>query len=209
SRGSLTEPVATVRWPTSVGLSGVAVAVAALALAGPSGARSGPGPASARPLSGTPAMKQAQAAGIDIGAVIETVRHHFDPVPGTPAPDIQEKPSVAFDGTNYLVVWQDRRGDAYDIYGARVSQAGTVLDPAGIAIATGALGQFTPSVAFDGTNYLVVWVGCVGCSPRTISGARVNKAGVVLDPAGIAISTAAVSEFAAPSVTFDGSNYLV
>jgi hypothetical protein len=33
-RGSLTEPVATVRWPTLVGLNAVAVVVAALALAG-------------------------------------------------------------------------------------------------------------------------------------------------------------------------------
>ena len=129
SRGSLTGPAATVRGPTLVGLSGVAVVVAALALAGASGARSGPGPGpvSARPLSGAPALKQAKASGIDIGAVIATVRQHVDPVPGTPAPEDQLKPSIAFDGTNYLVVWQDGRfysSNGYEIYGAPYLRGG-------------------------------------------------------------------------------------
>ena len=41
----------------------------------------------------------------------------------------QTVPAVAYDGTNFLVVWQDPREDGtqYDIYGARVSPAGTLL----------------------------------------------------------------------------------
>src|SRR5439155_1105187 len=68
-----------------------------------------------------------------------------------------EKPAIAFGGTNYLVAWQDARFGCCSIYGTRVSPAGSVLDPDGIAIATRGNEQVEPSVAFDGTNYFVAW----------------------------------------------------
>lgn len=56
----------------------------------------------------------------------------------------QQLPAVAWDGTQYLVTWQDTRANAAtylfdkrsDVYAARVSAAGNVLDPAGIPLAT-------------------------------------------------------------------------
>jgi hypothetical protein len=77
------------------------------------------------------------------------------------------EPAVAFDGTNYLVVCNDARNPAgvgnVDIYGARVSTAGVLLDgppaTAGVLLSSAAVkmprGQ--PSVAFNGTEYLVAW----------------------------------------------------
>jgi hypothetical protein len=104
--------------------------------------------------------------------------------------DSQVAPALAWDGTNFLVVWQDTRGSSWDIYGTRVSAGGSVLDPAGIPIATGAGDQTVPALAWNGTNFLVVWAdGPMAASD--IYGARVSAAGSVLDPSGIPISTAA------------------
>ena len=67
-------------------------------------------------------------------------------------------PAVAFDGATYLVVWEEQPPAASrDIYAARVSEAGVVLDPVGIPISKAAGNQRAPAVSFDGTSFVVVW----------------------------------------------------
>ena len=108
---------------------------------------------------------------------------------------------VAFDGTNYLVVWTEYRQGVPKVYGARVSPGGTVLGQGEFEIS--AAGGLWPAVAFDGTNYLVVWG-----TQESVVGARVDPGGTVLDPGGITISTRPDVE-GYPTLAFDGTNYLV
>jgi len=109
-------------------------------------------------------------------------------------------PSVAFDGTNYFVVFH-RRGT---IVGTRISLSGDVLDgPDGFAISTGTSNS-RPAVAFDGGNYLAVWENFDSTSK--IFGARITPAGEVLDQ--FPISTALEGQGDA-SVAFGGGSYLV
>jgi len=104
--------------------------------------------------------------------------------------DVQEMPSVATDGNQFFVVWQDfRNGKDYDTYGTRVSTDGRVLDPGGILIGKGVGNQSYPTVAFDGTNFVVSWMdNRVMEQSYAIRAARVSTGGVVLDGAGVEIA---------------------
>jgi hypothetical protein len=129
------------------------------------------------------------------------------------APDFQYNPAVTSDGTNYFVVWQDRRNfeaNTDDVYAARVSRAGVVLERNGFPVSTDADGEVTPAAAFNGQNFLVVWAESTQ-QPRPhadIWGAQVSTGGVVLDPAGIPISRATNAQNG-PVVASAGSEFLV
>jgi hypothetical protein len=131
-----------------------------------------------------------------------------DPVYGQASPGTSSLPALAFDGSNYLVVWHDSRSGGAFVWGTRVSQAGTVLDPGGIAISTAARLDGPIAVAFGGTNFLVAWQDFRSGVTDDIYGTQVSTAGVVLDPSGIAISTAA-NDQREPAIGFDGTNFLV
>jgi hypothetical protein len=136
------------------------------------------------------------------------------PPTNTPARNDQFNPAVASDGTNFLVVWWDRRNadsTEFDIYGARVSATGEVLDPNGIPICTAPDWQLYPAVTFDGESYLVVWSDARDNSPEhpslEVYGARVSRQGVVLDPNGFKITHGELAYL--PTVTFNGVESLV
>ncbi|MBM3315689.1 hypothetical protein FJY71_07640, partial [candidate division WOR-3 bacterium] len=119
---------------------------------------------------------------------------------------VQETPAVAFDGTNYLVVWADYRVDNFDIYGARVSPAGVVLDSPSVAIADSLLWEETPVVCATAAGFLVAWDA--EYDPRNIRAARVTGSGQVLDPNGFPIAPNPAWQ-SMPAIAFDGANALV
>jgi hypothetical protein len=109
-------------------------------------------------------------------------------------------PAVASDGQDYLVVWHQASATQEDIYGARVSSAGEVLDPAGFSISTAASIQSYPSVAGNSGGYLVAWLDRRSGAHYDIFAARVAPTGEVLDPDGIGIYPGPGDQFQ-PAVT--------
>ncbi len=118
----------------------------------------------------------------------------------------QEHPSVAFDGENFLVVWDDTREYSYeDIYCARVGSDGTVLDPYGVRIAYASYDEYThPDVAFDGEAYLVVW----DFEHTYIYGRIVSTEGDPLGSGYLTIGSAANYQ-RYPQVASNGDDFLV
>ena len=119
----------------------------------------------------------------------------------------QVEPAVAFGGTNFLVVWSDSRGGEH-IQGSLISPEGIIQDSLGFGVATPACRGYWPDVAFDGTNYLVVWQDFRSAASADIYGARLSGAGVVLDSTGLAISQGVNSELN-PAVAANSTGYLV
>lgn len=121
----------------------------------------------------------------------------------------QGRQSMAFDGTNYLVAWQDGRifGN-YDVYAARVAKDGSVVDTTPFSIAEGAADQRAPGVAFDGTDFLVSWESVPKGAPWDVEAARVGTDGKVADMPAIPLASWPGSQ-GNPAVGFGGGSFLV
>jgi hypothetical protein len=115
----------------------------------------------------------------------------------------------------FLIAWADERVMSADdnlvfghgqFLGARVSDAGALLDPTGLLI--GVTRDFDVGdlkVSFDGQNWLVAWYQYPYNGPcNQIVGVRLSEAGAVLDPLEIPV-TCAASGF---HVGFDGQSHL-
>jgi len=138
----------------------------------------------------------------------------------------QSAPAVSYDGTNFLVVWQQGYPACglfqycEEIYAARVSSSSLVLDNPAIPISRNSVGQSNPSVAFDGSNYLISWLDVrsqptpiTSLSEPDIFAARLSPAGVLLDGtpsgAGVRLYTGGTQYVAAPQVMRLGPEFLV
>ncbi|MCK6445411.1 MAG: hypothetical protein L6Q99_03385 [Planctomycetes bacterium] len=110
------------------------------------------------------------------------------------------EPSVAFDGTNYLVVY----GDNATIRGVRVSPNGAVLDPGGFGLTPVGGSAFGATVSFDGANYLVAWRRWDAQNASDVYACFVSPAGI----AGNAFAAATgAGDQVEPELVFDGSHH--
>jgi len=118
-------------------------------------------------------------------------------------------PAIAYDGTNYLVVYQAGTWPNYNIYGQLVSPQGTLVG-----------GQITialdnndtlrwPDITFDGSDFLVVWMsGPNSPGPNYIHGQGVAVDGSLIG-SNFTISDNSNTTRWWPVVAASDSNYLV
>ena len=143
-----------------------------------------------------------------VAAFVDTAGHVSDGVEVCNAVGTQGSPSMAFGDSLFLVAWNDtRNGDRSTIYAARITESGVLLDTNGFAVMTPHDAQVLPSVAHDGTDFLVTWQeGPVLNSD--ILAARVASTGAVLDTSAILVSDAARDQ-TRPRAVFADSSYFV
>lgn len=121
----------------------------------------------------------------------------------------QWNPAVTSDGTKYLVVWQDYDIEGSDLRAARVTPEGVVLDTNSFVICHAANAQGYPAVAAQDGTFFVLWQdyrnsGAANYEAQ-IYGARVSPEGSVLDPGGIALSSARGGQYYPALVAAKGS----
>ena len=124
--------------------------------------------------------------------------------------------TVAFGKTNYLATWQSGyyttgQDGHYTTYGAFVSPGGAVGDTFPISQTDSPDNNFSPGMAFDGANYLVVWSRNIG-TPSSGTNNQWTQYGRLVSPNGTfpgnEVLMSAVWSMM-PSLAFDGSNYLM
>ncbi|EYF01961.1 MYXO-CTERM sorting domain-containing protein [Chondromyces apiculatus] len=121
------------------------------------------------------------------------------PVSG-PAAGLQTRPGVAWNGTHYLVVWQDDRSGGSDLWVTRAAADGTLLDPVGTLLIKDAE---DPVVSSDGTDFLVVY----GRANGTLEAAHVSATGALLSQA--AIPGGFYADYYKYRIAFDGQSYVI
>ncbi len=99
----------------------------------------------------------------------------------TQGPGLKDMPRVASDGTDFLVVWEDlRNGKDWDVFAARVTAEGKVLDTDGIALAMRPRNQCRPDVRFAAGYYVVVWQELIGDGEPNTAGTAYSVRGIRL-----------------------------
>jgi len=147
-----------------------------------------------------------------IGAFVDQTGNALSYVNIETAATDDQAPQVAFDGANYLVVYQEDNGADHDIMGVFVSPI-SPINPMGLVgtpfpIDTSSNDDLTPAVAFNGTDYLVAYQRAVSGTNGDIVGAVVDTTGAVLAGSPFTIDASADDDIA-PAVASNGTTFLV
>src|SRR6266511_3410093 len=126
------------------------------------------------------------AAGDAVAARFSAAGTVLDPenimLPVSTATSERFEPSVGFGGGVFLVVWEERISSTLspDVRGVRVGRDGRPVG-AVFFVSRSSCGDCNkPRVAFDGTNFAVVWQRGISSSGQ-VAGARISTAGVLID----------------------------
>jgi hypothetical protein len=124
-------------------------------------------------------------------------------------------PGLAWNGSEFLVVWEDRRKMSTrgsEIYGRRLSATGVPAGPDFRVSGLGATGdEYTPAVAWNGTEYLVVWQDGrhIYTRGQDLYGRRVSAAGIPIGGDFRISGPGATLSEEDPALAWSGSGYLV
>ena len=118
----------------------------------------------------------------------------------------QLAPAVAWNGSSYLVVWEDVRNGGKDIFGALFGGSGVPFGD-GTAISTVSGDQVAPTVAAHGSDFVVAWQDTRN-GGNDIYGNRVPGAGGIVDAPGVPISTEPGDQLS-PNVASNGTTALI
>jgi hypothetical protein len=111
------------------------------------------------------------AAGVALepeGSAITSGRHVYAP------------PVVASLGGDFLVGWLDVGATESDVFAARVTAAGVVLDPSGLQVAAGPMSRTELAGAAGASDYSLVWEEYTGGVSSTVAVARVAADGTTV-----------------------------
>ena len=116
--------------------------------------------------------------------------------------------AVAFDGSQYLVVWLQQQSGAamaYDLFGRFVSETGTLGPPFQISQSVSETGTFV-SLQTDGAGFLACWTRKSGSSADVLG--RIIGPGSQLPGAEFVVARN-VGEQSLPVLASDGGSYLI
>lgn len=122
----------------------------------------------------------------------------------------ESESSLAVGATNSLFVWQSRNDPAIT-YGALISRSGAVTGPFQIS-QINSPSHNPNTVAFDGTNYFVIWNRDLNPSGVTNAPPTWNLDGRFVAQNGTMVGSefsVVTSQTLIPTLAFDGSNYLL
>jgi len=123
------------------------------------------------------------------------------------AKNAQNRGSYAAGATTQLAVWSDSRNFGDDIMARRFNSNGARLDADSLVVSNAEFDQLAPSVAFDGSQYVMAWRDDRNPSADIFAG-RMQEDGTVSDPGGVAVTTAADQQIA-PDIASGGGVSLV
>ncbi len=122
----------------------------------------------------------------------------------------ERHPSVAFDGTNFLVVYDKGSNGSRDIAGQLIT-FNLTLSGAPFTVSSAANDQLMPKLTFSsGANfYFASWQDYRNSTGNgDIYGSRISKSGAVIEPTGLEVMSNTTFQKQNPATGSDGSNFL-